>query len=121
MPHAESELAADLERALEGALACIVQLAHPEAVILFGSRAEGRARDGSDVDLMVVASTPDPAALADAIDDALTALRRGRWGEMPAFDVVVLTPDQWEHERRLPGLLVHRVDRRGVWVYGRAA
>jgi len=27
---------------------------HPERVILFGSRAAGRARDGSDVDLLVI-------------------------------------------------------------------
>jgi predicted nucleotidyltransferase len=32
----------------------IVQLAHPRQVILFGSQARGTARDGSDLDLLIV-------------------------------------------------------------------
>jgi predicted nucleotidyltransferase len=36
----------------------IVEVAKPERIILFGSRARGTARPDSDVDLLIVKSTP---------------------------------------------------------------
>ncbi len=48
------DLPADLQAALDEAVRRIVEVAHPETVILFGSHAEGCAREGSDVDLLVV-------------------------------------------------------------------
>jgi predicted nucleotidyltransferase len=36
----------------------IVSAAHPEQIILFGSRARDEARDDSDVDLLVIESEP---------------------------------------------------------------
>ena len=51
-----------LERVTDGLLrrmvARIVAVAHPEQVILFGSRARGDARVDSDVDLLVVEALP---------------------------------------------------------------
>jgi uncharacterized protein len=36
----------------------IVEAAHPEQIILFGSRARDEASEGSDVDLLVIESEP---------------------------------------------------------------
>jgi predicted nucleotidyltransferase len=44
-------LPSDLNAALREAVRAAVEIAHPQAVILFGSWAEGTATAGSDVDL----------------------------------------------------------------------
>jgi predicted nucleotidyltransferase len=38
----------------------IVAIAHPEKIILFGSRARGQARPTSDLDILVIAKTAEP-------------------------------------------------------------
>lgn len=115
------QLTGDLRRALEETVRRIVHIANPEAVILFGSCAEGRAREDSDLDFVVVSDTEDPGALTEDIYEGLAELARGRWRRFPSVDVVVFTSDEWEHEAQLPGMLAHRVLRRGVMVHGRAA
>ncbi len=52
MPDSEQILNAIVER--------IEAIAHPERVILFGSRARGEARPDSDFDLLVIAESDEP-------------------------------------------------------------
>jgi predicted nucleotidyltransferase len=52
MPDSEQILNAIVER--------IEAIARPERVILFGSRARGKARSDSDVDLLVIAESDEP-------------------------------------------------------------
>lgn len=61
-----------------------------ERVILFGSYAQGNAREDSDVDLLIVAKTSEKfhARLATALK-TVRDLRRGI-----AFSPIVLTPDE---------------------------
>ncbi len=59
----ELNLPADLRDALDAAVAKIVEIAEPEVVILFGSWAEGRAAEDSDIDLLVVVDTEDRMSL----------------------------------------------------------
>ena len=47
-----------------------------EAVLLFGSRAMGRHRDGSDVDLCLVGTHADRLQLMHAIDELLDYVNR---------------------------------------------
>ena len=61
----------DLRQALDKAVAAIVEIAHPELIILFGSWAEGTARLDSDVDLLVVAETENPHQLTVALRKAI--------------------------------------------------
>ena len=59
-------------------------------VLLFGSQARGEAREDSDVDLLLlVPEGSDRMAVA-------VAARRSLWGIDRGFDVLVLTPTDWQ-------------------------
>jgi len=95
----------------------IVASVHPDAVILFGSRARGDFRPDSDFDLALVA--PDGAErrrLAMKAYESIAAVRCRSTG----VDIVVLTPQIIAAERDLPGSLARVVMRDGVQVYGSA-
>ena len=64
-----------------------------EAVILYGSRADGRARPDSDVDLMIIKSRASRGAIERSreVDSILSDLREGYW-----LDAHVATPDHIE-------------------------
>jgi predicted nucleotidyltransferase len=62
-------------------------------VVLFGSRATGRATPDSDVDLLVVLPGNDRPALRAA------RVRLALRGLPVAFDLVVLSPDEFERSR----------------------
>jgi len=65
----------------------IVEVAKPDRIILFGSRARGDASSGSDVDLLVVKSNVrSRREIADQIYVMVIAV------PVP-IDVLVLTPD----------------------------
>ena len=110
-----------LKQALDEVVRGIVLVADPQVVFLFGSHAEGRAHGHSDLDLLVVAETDDWRGLTGLLYEVVAGVRRGRWHEVPPFDVVVFTPKQWEHDKHLPGMLAFGVRRHGVVVHGRAA
>ena len=97
---------------LDEAVRRIVDLVHPELVILFGSYAEGRAHEGSDVDLLVVAQTGELIAteveLSGLLREVLSPL---------AFDLVVHTPEWWERARTVRGFVAREADRKGVRLY----
>ncbi len=105
-------LPADLALKLDEAVRQIVALAHPRLVILFGSYAEGRAREDSDVDLLVVAETESRVHLAVAIREAIAPIMSPL-----RFDVLVRTPERWELGRRTPGFVSRDADRKGVRLY----
>ncbi len=104
-----------LKRGLEDALDQIIEAAHPQSVILFGSWAEDRAVEDSDVDILVVADTERPFHLAAR----LMSIVRDRLAGWRA-DVVVITPRDWERLRDIPGQVVHEADRYGVTLYDAA-
>jgi predicted nucleotidyltransferase len=104
-----------LRRGLEDALDQIIEIAQPQAVILFGSWAEDCADDDSDVDILVVADTRRPFHLAAR----LMPIVRGRLAGKRA-DVVVITPNDWERLRNIPGQVVHEAAKYGVTLYDAA-
>lgn len=63
--------------AIAGAVAAIAALFHPERIVLFGSRASGTARPGSDIDLLVVLEPPPLTRVARTprADEIRTILR----------------------------------------------
>jgi predicted nucleotidyltransferase len=117
----ELQLPDSLRRALDETVRRIVEVARPQAVILFGSHAEGGARADSDLDFLVVTEAPDPSEVAQDLHLAMAELARGRTDTFPPADFVVLTPAEYEREAELPGLLVWRARRHGVVPYGHAA
>ena len=90
------------------------ELCDPEAIILFGSWAEGRATKDSDLDVLVVADTARPPHLSGRI----------RWGLIDSaqpMDILVYSRDDWRDRREWAGMVARDAYLRGVLLYGTAA
>ncbi|MBM3476062.1 MAG: nucleotidyltransferase domain-containing protein [Armatimonadetes bacterium] len=106
----------DLRIALDKAVQRIVEIAQPELVILFGSWAEGNAREDSDVDLMVVSETDDCPLLAARLREEIRPLLGDR-----GLDLLVMPREHWPEARRIRGMVAWEADRFGVRLHERAA
>lgn len=62
----------------------------PLAVGTFGSYATGRARDSSDLDILVIKQTPESASARRR------AVRRLLFGVLTALDIHVFAPEEFE-------------------------
>jgi predicted nucleotidyltransferase len=81
---------------------------HPDKIILFGSQARGTADDRSDVDILVICRFEGKRRqLMLEMDRALNGLRLAR-------DVVILTPEEFERDRYIPGTIA-----RPAWLEGK--
>lgn len=112
MQRSSPDLPLDVASKPDAVVARSVKIASPQLVGLFGSCAEGRAHEGSDLDLLVVAETQSRVHLAVALIDAVEPLL----APMPC-DILVRTPSRWELGRRTPGFVSHDADRRGGKLY----
>jgi|SRR5579875_2696247 len=102
-----------IHESLYGTLDRLVRTMAPEAVILFGSRAKGAARPGSDIDLLVIAR---------ATGDAEFHLRQARQvaaRSFPRVDLVLCTPGDVEQAQagKLP--FVQSAIETGIVLYRR--
>ncbi len=87
----------------------------PERIILFGSQARGTADTRSDVDLLVICRVENNRRdLALAMDRALRGLRLAR-------DIVVMTSEEFDRERLMPGSVARPAWLEGKVLYERAA
>jgi uncharacterized protein len=90
----------------------VVEVAHPEKIILFGSAARGAMGRNSDVDLLVVKKGKfHRRQLAARIYRRLD-------GVEAAVDIVVVTPEDVERYRDTPFLVIYPALREGKVVYG---
>jgi predicted nucleotidyltransferase len=93
---------------LRQAVDALVERFRPERVILFGSHARGTADARSDVDLLVVCPVRGSRrALQVAMDRTLRGCRFAR-------DIVILTREEFERDRHIPGTVA-----RPAWLKGR--
>lgn len=84
---------------------------HPSKIILFGSAARGDADADSDIDLLVVVREFDSRrGLRIAMRRALNDFPVGK-------DIVVLTVDEFEAKRKIPGTIAYPADKEGKVVY----
>ena len=85
----------------------------PSRVVLFGSQARGTAREGSDVDLLVV--------MGNGTDKRRTAVEiRRSLGDLPVSkDIVVATPDEITSRGNVVGTVLHAALREGRVIYER--
>lgn len=99
-------------------VSAIVAATRPDGVILFGSRARGDARPGSDVDLALV--MPDGVDRRRVAKLAYEAIARVE-GRTVGVEIVVLTPSIIASERDLVGSITRAIVREGVAVHGSPA
>jgi len=79
----------------------------PATVILFGSHAEGRGRPDSDLDLLVIQrGVLDRGA-------EFVRLRRALRGLGVPIDLILVSEDDVDQWRDVPGALIHHVVREG--------
>lgn len=105
------------EQALQEMVQVIVETAHPEKIIVFGSRARGDSLAGSDVDLLIVES--DPFDQKRSRKKEMTRL----WQALASFpfakDILVYSRDEVEYWRNSLNNVVSRALREGKVVYER--
>jgi len=88
---------------------------NPERIILFGSHARGTADDHSDVDFMVLTEAAKEGNRHEIIVEMDRALR----GLRIARDIAVLTPDEFEEEKEIPGTTARYALKEGKVLYER--
>ena len=103
------------EGVLQEATRRLVQQFAPQRIILFGSQARGTADPKSDVDLLVVCTLSGRRReMMVAMDLALNGLGIAR-------DIVILTPEEYERDREIPGTVARPASIHGRVLYDRAA
>ncbi|MXZ08851.1 MAG: nucleotidyltransferase domain-containing protein [Gemmatimonadetes bacterium] len=88
----------------------IVEVAHPEKIILFGSAARGEMNRHSDVDLLIVKACVHRRNLARQI-------RRKLYGIRIAVDVIVVTPEDVERYKDSHALIIKPALQEGTVIY----
>jgi len=86
----------------------------PEKIILFGSQARGTADDRSDVDILVICTFAGKRRhLMLDMDRALDDLDY-------AFDILILTPEEFQRDRRIPGTIGRYAQLEGRVLYAQS-
>jgi predicted nucleotidyltransferase len=91
----------------------IEQRYSPQHIILFGSRATGRARADSDVDLILVSPCFEGQRFAERTGDFLTEIRPYDYGL--AADVLCYTPEEFKEMSTGIGMVAEAV-KEGIWI-----
>ena len=106
---------ADASAVIDGIVAKLRSEYAPLGIVLFGSRAEGRARPDSDIDLLIIMDLPAPKHPIDRIREVQLLLRDARNG-IP-LDVIVSTPQEFERRLAIGDHFYQDIVRSGVPVY----
>jgi predicted nucleotidyltransferase len=89
----------------------LVSRFHPDKIILFGSQARGTSDKRSDIDLLVICRFKGKRRhLMVEMDDVLREIEY-------AFDIVVLTPDEFQRDRLIPGTIGRYATQEGKTIY----
>lgn len=78
---------------LEQMTQAIVASAHPQQIVLFGSRATGHAQPSSDYDLALVFRS------SDEVRPGLRRANRALWPRRHPVDLVALTSDTYQQRK----------------------
>jgi len=84
-----------------------------EKIILFGSQARGTATHKSDVDLLLIGDVKYDRY--QMMTDVLRTLGRMKY----AFDVIILTLDEFEEHKYIPGTVARYAFKEGKIIYER--
>jgi len=111
--HGESVMVA--QQVLQEATRRLVERFDPTRIILIGSQARGVADDRSDVDLLVI------CRFSGRRRDLMVAMDRALKGLGMARDVIVLTPEEFERDRHIPGTMARPAALEGKVLYDSAS
>lgn len=90
----------------------IVRTSSPEKIILFGSYAHGRAQEDSDVDIVVIHRGVEPKLKEYA------RIRRSLKGIKFPFDIVIVTPEEFEfYSTNWQNSIIAEARDRGIVLY----
>ena len=85
----------------------------PEKIIIFGSQAHGTADSRSDIDILVISSlTEDRFDMMNKMSSLLIKLNY-------AFDVIILTEEEFERDKKYPGTIARYATKDGIILYER--
>ncbi len=96
---------------LNDAVRHLVDKFHPEKIILFGSQARGTADSRSDVDLLII--SPLKEKKRKLMVEMIRALSELEY----AFDVIILTKEEFERDRKIPGTIGRYASKEGKILY----
>ena len=89
----------------------LLTVSKPDRIILFGSAATGQMTRDSDIDLLVVASSP-----ANTLEER-TRLRQSLRGLGFAFDVFIMAADRFEESKNIFGGIAYPAHKYGRVIY----
>jgi predicted nucleotidyltransferase len=93
----------------------IVPKFHPQRIIVFGSYAGGQPGPDSDLDLLIIMEVEGSTRLKANEIDLLMADRT-----IPMY-FIVLTPEQYERQKNIPGSIIRHAERQGKVIHEHAA
>lgn len=99
------------DRTLQEIVQRVLSVGGPHKVILFGSRARGEAKSGSDYDLLVIESSDLPRYRRAA------KYRKALTGVCAAKDIIVWTPEEIAEWRNVPNAFITTALNEGVVLY----
>ena len=99
---------------IEAIVKRIVEAVHPDYIYLFGSQANGTAREDSDIDLLIIADMEGPRRKRNLRIQQLFPMRDF------AMDVFVFKPKEFERHKRLINSISYIVSKEGKIVYERS-
>jgi predicted nucleotidyltransferase len=115
MPIAASELLKVTPEKVDQAVRTLIEVAHPERIILFGSYAQGTHKPDSDLDILVV--TNDEATPPH---QQTARLRRSLDNVLMSIDIVVAPASKLAELCKQPGLIYREACTKGKVVYERS-
>jgi len=89
----------------------LVEKFRPERIILFGSQARRTADKRSDIDLLVIYPSKKNRM------KLMVEMNRSLNGINYAFDIVILSPREYEIDSQIPGTLARYVSQDGKVIY----
>ena len=98
------------QKTLDDIIRRIVEVAHPEKIILFGSAARGEMGPNSDVDLLIIKKGAD-------VLDLMGQIYRNLHRAGAAVDAIVVTPEDVERFKDSHALVIKPALREGRVVY----